>query len=215
MKIRRGQIEDGLINTIEDSAAKAAAFVLHEADKSNPHEVTPAQIGTYDDGEIDDKIEAIVNQTYGKAYWYGRKFSITPWPVPGGGETWAAGDRNGFDFATNTQWEWNGSQWQEDLTPIDVYNGMTVGISGEFLDIPEAGLPGLARYSSYRSDWDYYPNKYNTMDPLLFEKNPAGQETLKDGSIQMRHLANKFLPVGSYYTQYPIIGESTANMSRI
>jgi hypothetical protein len=149
-------------------------------------------VGAYTKAEIDEQHGALANLTYGDACWFGRTQAGTPWE---------AGERNGFDFTTNTPWEWAGTQWAEG-TPIDVINGSTVGISSQFLDIAEAGLPGLARYSMSRNAWDYYPNQYNSMDPAIFEQNAAGEETIKAGSILPEHLAESSVTGG-----LSIIGE--------
>jgi hypothetical protein len=131
----------------------------HAANEGNPHNTTAHQAGTYTSDEIDEMNNALVNQVYERAYWWGRRYSATAWPLPADGETWATGTRNAFDFQANTPWRWNGADWEENA-PIALKNGIVVGITQEFLDITEAGLPGLARYSETKSGWDFYPNKY-------------------------------------------------------
>lgn len=175
MKITRRQIETGLISKIDTTEERTAAL---EAD-------------TYTKEEVDDKDYALANMTlYYKAYWFGRISADTPWPLPADGETWEAGGRNGFDFSANTPWTWDGTEWVQG-EPVEVWNGMVTGISSAFLDITESGIAGMARYSEERADWDYYPNKYNSMDPLIFEKNAAGEETIKEGGIRAAHLADE------------------------
>jgi hypothetical protein len=146
MKISRRQIETALVESIEHAAIATERYFDHEVDLNNPHDVTAAQVGTYTRSEIDERNHAVVNQYYGKAYWYGRKYSFTPWPLPYGDETWESGARSAFDFSTSTPWFWDGLDWLEE-TAVELSNGKVIGISSKFLDIPDSGFPGLARYS--------------------------------------------------------------------
>ena len=82
MKITRRQIETALIEQVDDSKEKADLVPEHIANRQNPHEVTTVQLGTYNAEEIDRKNDAVANLTYGSAYWYGRRYPETPWPLP-------------------------------------------------------------------------------------------------------------------------------------
>jgi hypothetical protein len=171
------------------SAAVTLDFPEHALDKGNPHDVNAEQAGTYTKAVIDAKDSALANLTYYyRAYWFGRRDPSTPWPQPPSGETWDSNSRNGFDFSTNTPWTRDGSQWAEG-TPVTPGRGTVIGVSSAFLDIAEAGFAGLARYSEESGDWDYYPDIYNTMDPLIFERNALGQETVKAGGIRAAHIS--------------------------
>ena len=150
MKITKRQIEDTFVGEIDG----------HFADRTNPHEVTADQVGSYSKDEVDSKESALINMAYYKGYWYGRREPSTPWPLPAAGETWPPNSMKAFDFADNTPWMWNGAQWTSG-NPIPVVNGTTIGVSTSFLDITDAGYPGKAIYSAETESWDFYPDKYN------------------------------------------------------
>jgi len=151
-------------------------FPDHADDQQNPHNVTAEQAGTYTKSAINQKIAtvenhvqelrdetdsrhgAIINLGYTKGYWYGRRNTSTPWPMPADGETWAAHSRKAFDFETNTVWEWDGAEWVEGAQ-LPVNNGTTIGISESILDIIDSGFPGKCIYSAQTASWDFYPDK--------------------------------------------------------
>ncbi|MDR2942775.1 MAG: hypothetical protein LBV17_09320, partial [Treponema sp.] len=132
-----------------------------EPNNTEPNQIKKAiRQGIYTKQEIDDKQNALINMMYKSGYWYGRRYTATPWPVPAAGDTWTANSRKAYDFETNKIWIWNGTQWVADET-LPVSNGTTIGVSDKFLDITDNGYPGKAIYSGDKKSWDFYPDKYN------------------------------------------------------
>ena len=133
-------------------------FPDHADNQNNPHLVTAEQVGAYSKQEVDAKQSAIINLGYTEGYWYGRKNSTAPWPLPADGEKWAGNAKKAFDFEANTIWVWDGTEWTEG-DQVPVANGTTIGISESLLDIVDSGFPGKAIYSEQKASWDFYPDK--------------------------------------------------------
>jgi hypothetical protein len=184
MKITRRQIENALIEKIDELAAD---FPQHAADTGNPHSTTAAQAGAYSATETDALLAAIVNNTYRKGYWFGKTKADTVVPPP------SLPAQNYFDFTANTPYFALAdlSGWEAEA-PIPPQNGMMIGISDAYLDLAlDTGLPGRSQYSAETGGWDHFPDRNNAMDPLIFEHDSAGKNTVKDGGILPQHLAEE------------------------
>lgn len=70
--------EQALIDAIDGAAAAQADFDAHISDKSNPHNVTPAQIGAETPAGVEDKINSFADSVSTKLVYIGSIYPEQP-----------------------------------------------------------------------------------------------------------------------------------------